>query len=151
MLVLRLATANSVEGKMLRRANSKLMLEKLIIKRGAFLDHSADEKPSSMKADDLLELLRPDINIGDDAPQSGVVSDKVCPHRSQCCYFQAVNLLPSVLLLAFLGEMWAWLGDAPGAGAAAGPESLREGIAAAVPAERRRIRGCPADGCVGTA
>ena len=82
VLVLRLATANSVEGKMLRRANSKLMLEKLIIKRGAFLDHSADEKPSSMKADDLLELLRPDINIGNDAPQSGVVSDKVCPHRS---------------------------------------------------------------------
>lgn len=38
VLVLRLATAHSVEGKMLRRANSKLMLEKLVIKKGAFLD-----------------------------------------------------------------------------------------------------------------
>lgn len=40
VLVLRLATAHSVEGKMLRRANSKLMLERLVIKKGAFIDAS---------------------------------------------------------------------------------------------------------------
>ena len=37
VLVLRLATAHSVEGKLLRRANSKLALERLVIKKGAFL------------------------------------------------------------------------------------------------------------------
>ena len=37
VLVLRLATANSVEGKLLKRANSKLALERLVIKKGAFL------------------------------------------------------------------------------------------------------------------
>ena len=37
VLVLRLATAHSVEGKLLKRANSKLALERLVIKKGAFL------------------------------------------------------------------------------------------------------------------
>jgi SNF2 family DNA or RNA helicase len=37
VLVFRLATAHSVEGKMLRRAASKLKLERLVIKKGAFL------------------------------------------------------------------------------------------------------------------
>lgn len=37
VLVFRLATAHSVEGKLLRRANTKLMLERLVIKKGAFL------------------------------------------------------------------------------------------------------------------
>ena len=37
VLVLRLATANSVEGHLLRRASSKLALERLVIKKGAFL------------------------------------------------------------------------------------------------------------------
>jgi hypothetical protein len=36
VLVFRLATANSVEGHMLRRAASKMALERLIIKKGAF-------------------------------------------------------------------------------------------------------------------
>ncbi len=38
VLVLRLATANSVEGKMLRRACDKMALERLVIKKGAFLN-----------------------------------------------------------------------------------------------------------------
>ena len=38
VLVLRLATAHSVEGKMLRRASSKLALERIVIKKGAFID-----------------------------------------------------------------------------------------------------------------
>lgn len=36
VLVFRLATANSVEGRMLRRAASKMALERLVIKKGAF-------------------------------------------------------------------------------------------------------------------
>lgn len=35
VLVLRLATQFSVEGRLLARANSKLALERLVIKRGA--------------------------------------------------------------------------------------------------------------------
>jgi ATP-dependent DNA helicase len=37
VLVLRLATAHSVEGKLLKRARSKLALERLVIKKSAFL------------------------------------------------------------------------------------------------------------------
>lgn len=36
VLVLRLATSNSVEGKMLRRACDKMALERLVIKKGVF-------------------------------------------------------------------------------------------------------------------
>ena len=36
VLVFRLATAHSVEGKMLRRAADKMALERLVIKKGAF-------------------------------------------------------------------------------------------------------------------
>ena len=35
VLVFRLATAHSVEGRLLARANSKLALERLVIKKGA--------------------------------------------------------------------------------------------------------------------
>ena len=71
VLVLRLATAHSVEGRMLRRANSKLMLERLVIKKGAFLD-VADKKAGSMSADELLEMLKADSTL-DDAQQSATV------------------------------------------------------------------------------
>ena len=72
VLVLRLATAHSVEGKMLRRANSKLMLERLVIKKGAFLD--VDTNKSSMSSEELLEMLKADVTL-DDVPQSAEVSD----------------------------------------------------------------------------
>ena len=36
MLVFRLATSHSVEGKMLRRACDKMALERLVIKKGVF-------------------------------------------------------------------------------------------------------------------
>ncbi len=74
VLVLRLATAHSVEGKMLRRANSKLMLEKLVIKKGAFLDVEENKK-GSMSAEELLDVLKADISL-DDVPQSGEVDEK---------------------------------------------------------------------------
>jgi ATP-dependent DNA helicase len=72
VLVLRLATAQSVEGKMLRRANSKLMLERLVIKKGAFLD--VDTKKSSMSAEELFDVLKADVSK-DDVPQSAEVDD----------------------------------------------------------------------------
>ena len=40
VLVLRLATAHSVEGKLLKRARSKLALERMVIKKSV---HFADE------------------------------------------------------------------------------------------------------------
>lgn len=73
VLVLRLATAHSVEGKMLRRANSKLMLERLVIKKGAFIDVD-EKKSSSMSSDELMEVLKTDISLND-VPQSKEVND----------------------------------------------------------------------------
>lgn len=81
VLVLRLATAHSVEGKMLRRAGGKMMLERVVIKKGAFKEHVMDENSEQegqaklsggMSANELLELLRSDFAM-DDIPQSGVV------------------------------------------------------------------------------
>lgn len=75
VLVLRLATAHSVEGKMLRRANSKLMLERLIIKQGAFLDVDV-KKSTSLSAEELMDVLKADVSL-QDVPQSGEVSDEM--------------------------------------------------------------------------
>ena len=81
VLVIRMATSHSVEGKLLRRANSKLMLERLVIKKGAFIDAfndgSAEGKKStnsSMGKSELMDILRADISL-DDVPQSGEVDD----------------------------------------------------------------------------
>lgn len=60
---------------MLSRAGSKLALEKLVIKRGAFVDVEA-EGGQGLGAQELLDLLKPKEVSGDD-PQSGVVDDKV--------------------------------------------------------------------------
>merc|ERR1711869_191140 len=75
VLVFRLATGNSVEGKMLRKAQSKLLLERVVMKKGAFLQERGEEKKASMNSDELLYLLQSDISK-DDIAQSGVVSDK---------------------------------------------------------------------------
>eukprot|EP00889_Picochlorum_renovo_P002017 jgi/Picre1/29047/NNA_004441.t1 len=73
VLVLRLATAHSVEGKMLRKANSKLMLERLVIKKGAFIDLE-EKKNTSMNSEDLMEILKADVSL-DDVPQSREIDD----------------------------------------------------------------------------
>jgi ATP-dependent DNA helicase len=83
VLVFRLATAHSVEGNMLRRANSKMALERLVIKKGAFLhsengaggSSSEAVKGTGMSADELLELLKSDASL-EDLPQSAAVSEK---------------------------------------------------------------------------
>ena len=61
VLVLRLATAHSVEGKLLRRARSKLALERLVIKKGAFLPGETvrARMPSMAHACQLPPLLPP--------------------------------------------------------------------------------------------
>lgn len=87
VLVFRLATAHSIEGNMLRRANSKMALERLVIKKGAFLHSESSSgsgagsgsaeavKGTGMSADELLELLKSDASL-EDLPQSNAVSDE---------------------------------------------------------------------------
>ncbi len=72
--VYRLATAHSVEGKMLKRAGSKLMLERLVITQGNFQEMK-EQKGSSLSAGELVELLRGEASGDEGLPQSGVVSD----------------------------------------------------------------------------
>ena len=77
VLVFRLATAHSVEGQLLRRANKKLALERLVIKRGAFMSEDADEaKNSGLGAEELLKLLESKASQSDKT-QSGAISDQV--------------------------------------------------------------------------
>lgn len=76
VLVLRLAAANSVDGRMLKRANSKLMLERLVIRKGAFIADDAKKGAAGLSNEELMELLKDTIPLKDE-PQSGVVSDKV--------------------------------------------------------------------------
>ena len=73
--VYRLATAKSVEGKMLKRAASKLALEKLVVTNGQFRQEKG-AKESSMSADELIQLLRGETGANDeDLPQSANISD----------------------------------------------------------------------------
>ena len=85
--VLRLATAHSVEGKMLSRANSKLALEKLVITKGNFRQEIGNEANATLKGgrkkasgggvstDELIALLRGDVDEKDGVPQSADISD----------------------------------------------------------------------------
>jgi len=86
VLVLRLATAHSVEGAMLRRAASKRALERVVIKRGAF-KQVVDDPPSAggggggggppshgLSAQELAAMLRSEYSM-DDVPQGGAVAD----------------------------------------------------------------------------
>jgi ATP-dependent DNA helicase len=79
VLVFRLATAHSVEGAMLRRANSKMALERLVIKKGAFLPDTGaggDAKSTAgLSPEELADLLKNDTSL-EDLPQSAALSDK---------------------------------------------------------------------------
>jgi len=80
VLVIRLATAQSVEGKMLVRAESKMALERVVIKKGAFkADYENEDttKRGNMNADELLELLRSDQGALGGVAQSGVADEKM--------------------------------------------------------------------------
>jgi ATP-dependent DNA helicase len=85
--VLRLATAHSVEGKMLRSANSKLALEKLVITKGNFRQEIGKEAEAASKknkasgggvsTDELIALLKGDVEDGEGSlAQSSDISDE---------------------------------------------------------------------------
>lgn len=59
VLVLRLVTASSADGKMLKRAESKMQLEQLVLKKGTFkeVDKAAASKASSGFSFEELEAL----------------------------------------------------------------------------------------------
>jgi hypothetical protein len=65
VLVLRLCTCNSVEVKLLQRATSKLALERLVIKKGAFVgdEVSVPDKGVSLNAQDLLDVLQSNLRV----------------------------------------------------------------------------------------
>ncbi len=79
VLVFRLATAHSFEGRMLKRAADKMALERLVMKKGEFADVTEVAEEVGKKklgAEELLALLKEDVSLADEA-QSGMVSDDV--------------------------------------------------------------------------
>ncbi|KAL2348508.1 hypothetical protein Fmac_002508 [Flemingia macrophylla] len=71
--VYRLSTAQSVEGRMLKRAFSKLKLEHLVIEKGQF--HQERSKPVSadeIEEEDILALLREDETAEDKMIQTDI-------------------------------------------------------------------------------
>ncbi|GIL81977.1 hypothetical protein Vretimale_1453 [Volvox reticuliferus] len=72
VLVFRLITANSVENRMLAKADSKKALERVVIKKGAFKELL--QSTSSTSAEELVKLLNLDRR-DQGLAQSGVVSD----------------------------------------------------------------------------
>ncbi|GBG69087.1 hypothetical protein CBR_g3785 [Chara braunii] len=73
--VYRLATSQSVEGRMLAVAGNKLKLEKVVITKGNFRQESVPQK-EAVKDEDVLELLKADESTLDDICQSCDVSDE---------------------------------------------------------------------------
>ncbi|KAL5987053.1 hypothetical protein ACLOJK_041049 [Asimina triloba] len=68
--VYRLATSHSVEGRMLKKAFSKLKLEHLVIGKGQFKQERL--KPNSLDESDLLALLRDEENAEDKLIQTDI-------------------------------------------------------------------------------
>ena len=102
VLVFRLATGNSVEGRMLKRANSKLMLERLVIRKGAFLPGQSDAKggTNTLSNEELMELLKDSVPLKDE-PQAGTVSDEVSSLAdSSLCHATVDSFLGKIVLQA---------------------------------------------------
>ncbi|XP_060970551.1 ATP-dependent DNA helicase DDM1 [Cannabis sativa] len=71
--VYRLATAQSVEGRMLKRAFSKLKLEHVVIGKGQFqLERPAQNSSDVAEEDDLLALLRDEESAEDKLIQTDI-------------------------------------------------------------------------------
>ncbi|XP_042520944.1 ATP-dependent DNA helicase DDM1-like isoform X1 [Macadamia integrifolia] len=68
--VYRLATAQSVEGRMLKRAFSKLKLEHVVIGKGQFQQERT--KPNTLEEEDLLALLRDEENAEEKLIQTDI-------------------------------------------------------------------------------
>lgn len=66
-----------MQGRMLARAASKMALNNMVIRRGAFVDPTA-AKETALGGDGLMELLQPMAEeAAKGAPQSRAVTDKV--------------------------------------------------------------------------
>jgi hypothetical protein len=68
-----------VNSQWLVRCRSKLLLEKLVIKKGSVLegDGEKDKAGGGMTATDLLDMLKAPVDAKADLAQSGVVDDEV--------------------------------------------------------------------------
>lgn len=87
--VYRLATAHSVEGKMLKRAQSKLVLEKVVMLQGGF--HNKEKV--KLNASELVSLFRDDSASDDEKfPQSADISDADLDVRAPSCKRFRVSL-----------------------------------------------------------
>ncbi|KAM0975466.1 hypothetical protein ACFX2C_018492 [Malus domestica] len=73
--VYRLATAQSVEGRILKRAFSKLKLEHVVIGKGQFHQEKAKSSTDVSEEEDLIALLREEESAEDKMIQT-VISDK---------------------------------------------------------------------------
>ncbi|KAF3320508.1 ATP-dependent DNA helicase DDM1 [Carex littledalei] len=71
--VYRLATANSVEGRIIKRAFGKLKLEHVVIGKGEF--HQDRVKANTFEDEELLALLRDDPNDEDKLIQTDISDD----------------------------------------------------------------------------
>ncbi|XP_031496112.1 ATP-dependent DNA helicase DDM1 [Nymphaea colorata] len=72
--VYRLATAHSVEGRMIKRAFSKLKLEHVVIEKGQF-QQEKDRKPYVLEEEDLLALLQEKEEDDDKEVQTEISDD----------------------------------------------------------------------------
>ena len=78
VLVLRLVTANSVDGKMLKRAGSKMQLEQVVLKKGTFKDvnkKEASRTTGGFSFDELSDLLESGASM-DPSAQKDVLDDE---------------------------------------------------------------------------
>lgn len=70
--VYRLATAQSVEGRMLKRAFSKLKLEHVVIGKGQFDQERTKSSASVLEEEDIISLLRDDETAEDKLIQTAI-------------------------------------------------------------------------------
>ena len=79
VLVLRLVTAHSVDGKMLKRAGSKMQLEQLVLKKGTFKDVdklAASRSTGGFSFEELSQLLESGAAMSSSA-QSAEISEEM--------------------------------------------------------------------------
>lgn len=78
MLSLDRACTRILDAELMCGCRSKLLLEKLVIKKGSVLEGDKDaDKGGGLTADGLLELLKTPVDAKSDLAQSGAVDDQV--------------------------------------------------------------------------
>ncbi|CAI8584559.1 unnamed protein product [Vicia faba] len=107
--VYRLATAQSVEGRMLKRAFSKLKLEHVVIEKGQF--HQERTTPSimdEMEEEDILALLRDDETVEDKMIQTDISDEDLenLLDRSDLVVNSSADVKPPVSTFPLKGPGW---------------------------------------------